>query len=93
MDVFQIVLACLFAVGLLLIYGNELLRCLRGLAAKLPRPWRRSPSIAISLIGDIRAVTQLRDRLAAEGCLAGAEACTALLRVIVEHQAPAKGAV
>jgi hypothetical protein len=50
-------------------------------------------SIAVSLVDDILSVTQLRDRLAAEGCEEGVEACTVLLRVIVEYQQPSKGVV
>ncbi len=50
-------------------------------------------SIAIPLVEDIMAVTKLRDKLAAEGCKEGVDACTALLRVIVEYEQPSKGVV
>jgi hypothetical protein len=38
------------------------------------------------------SVTELRDKLAAEDCPEGVDACTNLLRVIVEHIPPAKNA-
>lgn len=50
-------------------------------------------SVALTIVPDIVAVTKLRDKLAAENCKEGVDACTQLLRVIVEHQTPAKGAV
>lgn len=42
-------------------------------------------SIALTIVGDLISVTELRDKLAAENCPEGVEACTNLLRVIVEH--------
>lgn len=50
-------------------------------------------SIAVELVDDILAVTQLRDRLSAEGYQEGVDACTVLLRVIVEHNHSTKGVV
>ena len=90
MNAFQIVLACLFAASLLVVYSKDILRVLRKLTQRENIP-DVQPSIAIALVDDIKAVTQLRDRLAAEGCKEGVEACTVLLRVIVEYQEPSKG--
>lgn len=47
-------------------------------------------SIAVTIVDDLISVTELRDKLAAEDCPQGVEACTNLLRVIVEHIPPAK---
>lgn len=90
MAVFQIVLAGLFAVSLLVVYGKNIAKLVQKLLGSSSAP-AVQPSIAISLVDDIKAVTQLRDRLAAEGCKEGVEACTVLLRVIVEYQEPSKG--
>jgi hypothetical protein len=49
-------------------------------------------SIAVTIVDDLVSVTELRDKLAAEDCPQGVEACTSLLRVIVEHIPPAKTA-
>lgn len=54
-------------------------------------------SIATQLVDELLAVTELRDKLAAAGYQEGVDACTVLLRVIVEHTQPksneTKGAV
>lgn len=50
----------------------------------------KQQSIAITIVDDLVAVTELRDKLAVEDCPQGVEACTSLLRVIVEHIPPAK---
>lgn len=47
-------------------------------------------SIAVTIVDDLISVTELRDKLSAEDCPEGVEACTNLLRVIVEHVPPAK---
>ena len=47
-------------------------------------------SIAVTIVNDLIAITELRDKLAAEDCPEGVEACTNLLRVIVEQTKPAK---
>lgn len=46
-------------------------------------------SIAVTIVNDLIAITELRDKLAAEDCPEGVEACTNLLRVIVEQTKPA----
>jgi hypothetical protein len=92
MQVFQVIVTVLFLVSLALAYGANLLKLVNKLSGKTSGPVVQ-PSIAISLVDDIRSVTQLRDRLAAEGCEEGVDACTVLLRVIVEYQEPSKGVV
>jgi hypothetical protein len=92
MSVFQIVLTCLFVASLLAVYGKEITKVVQKLTGRAGAP-AVQPSIAISLVDDIKSVTQLRDRLSAEGCKEGVEACTVLLRVIVEYQEPSKGVV
>ena len=103
MTQFQLVCAAVFVVGALLVYRHALVACLRGLfggggSSPVVSPRNAEapvaqPSIAVSLVNDILSVTQLRDRLAAEECPEGVEACTVLLRVIVEYQSPSKGVV
>ena len=92
MHTFQVIVAVLFLVSLALAYGKNVLDIVKKLSGKTTGP-AVQPSIAISLVDDIRSVTQLRDRLAAEGCAEGVDACTVLLRVIVEYQEPSKGVV
>jgi hypothetical protein len=54
-------------------------------ASRLDRVPSSEQSIALTIVNDLIAVTELRDKLAAENCAEGVEACTNLLRVIVEH--------
>ncbi len=94
MTPFQLFSAAAFAVLVVIAYRKEILARL-----KLARPLVTATtttvheSIAVPLVDDIIAVTKLRDKLAGEGCKEGVDACTALLRVIVEYEQPSKGAV
>jgi len=92
MTPFQLVSAVLFTVLVVVAFRKEILARL-----KFARPLAAAgapsvqESIAVPLVEDILAVTKLRDKLAAEGCKEGVDACTALLRVIVEYEQPSKG--
>ncbi|NDC10565.1 MAG: hypothetical protein EBZ75_14745 [Oxalobacteraceae bacterium] len=90
MTTFQLVSFGLFCAVAVVAYRKELLAKLSSLRARVPGV---QTSIAVPLVDDILAVTKLRDKLAAEGCTAGVDACTALLRVIVEYEQPSKGVV
>lgn len=92
MTTFQLVSVGLFVALLGAAYRKELLVKLRG-ASSVVGSAVVQESIAVPLVSDILAVTKLRDKLAAEGCKEGVDACTALLRVIVEYEQPSKGVV
>lgn len=91
MTTFQIVAAVVFAALVAVAYRAELLKLFGRVstAAATPAPAVK-PSIAITIVNDLISVTELRDKLAAEDCPEGVEACTNLLRVIVEQTKPAK---
>jgi hypothetical protein len=97
MTPFQLVCLVLFCGLLLVAYRKELLARLKVVRDTATTATTTAPavhdSIAVPLVEDILAVTKLRDKLAAEGCKEGVEACTALLRVIVEYEQPSKGVV
>jgi hypothetical protein len=98
MTTFQLICAGVFCGLLLVTYRKELLARLNLTGSAKPTTTdpaapRVHDSIAVPLVDDILAVTKLRDRLAAEGCKEGVDACTALLRVIVEYEQPSKGVV
>lgn len=85
----------LLALGLFLgmgavAYRNELLALVNKLLKRTTTATPANQSIAVTIVGDLISVTELRDKLAAEDCPQGVEACTNLLRVIVEHIPPAK---
>jgi len=93
MTTFQLMCGALFVLALAVAYRKDLLAKLQRArtvvdAATAPAV---QESIAVPLVEDILAVTKLRDKLAAEGCKEGVDACTALLRVIVEYEQPSKG--
>lgn len=92
MTTFQIVAGVLFVLTLAAAYGKQLANLVPKFVAKTTGVEVKQ-SIAIPLVNDILAVTELRDRLSAEGCEDGVEACTTLLRVIVEYKQPTKGVV
>lgn len=96
MTTFQLACAAVFAVLLVVTYRKELLtrlKIVRETATTVTNAPVVHDSIAVPLVDDILSVTKLRDKLAAEGCKEGVDACTALLRVIVEYEQPSKGVV
>lgn len=90
MTQFQIFATLLFICLAGFAYRQELLALLKRIPV-LPGNANSAPqSIAVQLVDDLVSVTELRDRLSAEGCVEGVDACTHLLRVIVERTNPAK---
>lgn len=82
MTTFQLVCFGIFMVVVCVAYRKEIANMLK---FPVGNKKETKPSIAVKIVDDILAVTELRDKLAAEGCTEGVDACTALLRVIVEH--------
>lgn len=96
MNLVQQILAVLFVVSLGVVYRSQLVAVVKRFIPAgccLSGNTQAEQSVALRVVGDIISVTELRDKLASENCPQGVEACTNLLRVIVEHQVPAKGAV
>jgi hypothetical protein len=86
MTTFQLVAAGVFVSLLLVAYRKELVALVSRVVSGRPSyAANTQPSIAITIVNDLISVTELRDKLAAENCPEGVDACTALLRVIVEH--------
>ena len=89
MSQFQIAAGVLFAVAAAIAYRNELIAVVKKLVTK-NSGLDVKKSIAVTIVGDLLSVTELRDKLAAEDCEEGVDACTNLLRVIVEQTKPTK---
>lgn len=89
MTTFQLIALALFVVVAAGAYRKELLGLLGRVPSLKPSAPAVKPSIAITIVNDLISVTELRDKLAAEDCPEGVEACTNLLRVIVEQTKPA----
>jgi hypothetical protein len=92
MTAFQVVASVVFIAVLLAAYRQQIASFLTKAVGTEKAP-EVQHSIAVMLVNDIVAVTNLRDKLSAENCPEGVEACTNLLRVIVEHKQPSKGVV
>ena len=89
MTQFQIAAGVLFAVVAAIAYRNELVAVVKKLLTK-NSGLDVKKSIAVTIVSDLLSVTELRDKLAAEDCEEGVDACTNLLRVIVEQTKPTK---
>lgn len=92
MTPFQLVCAAVFAAVVLGAFWSQIVAFVKSLSAKSAAPTVQQ-SIVVALVNDVMAVTQLRDKLSAEGCQEGVDACTTLLRVLVEYKEPSKGVV
>jgi len=92
MTQFQMLALGVFVGVVAVAYRKELLALLKSLLKRggVETPAAAPKSIAVTIVDDLISVTELRDKLASEGCQQGVEACTSLLRVIVEHTPPAK---
>jgi hypothetical protein len=89
MTAFQAVSGLAFLVVAAAAYRKELVACVSRFV-KFGAAEDVKPSIAVTIVDDLVSITELRDKLAAEGCAEGVDACTNLLRVIVEQTKPAK---
>jgi len=92
MSLFQTLSIGALAVVAVLAYRKELVSVVKKLVARKQAALDVKPSIAVTIVNDLLSVTELRDKLAAEDCAEGVEACTSLLRVIVEQTKPTKTA-
>lgn len=91
MTQFQMIALAVFLVVAAVAYRDALLGVVKRVVSTRGR-LNVKPSIAVTIVGDLLSVTELRDKLAAEDCPEGVEACTNLLRVIVEQTKPTKTA-
>lgn len=87
---FQLLCVLLFAGVVLAAYGKDIYGWLKARAPKLPAP---SPAPAVRptgapLVDELLDISALRDRLAAEGCKEGVEACSLLLKILIDHKHP-----
>lgn len=94
MTQFQLVALSLFAVAVLLANGKTVYTALAKVVAAVGQRvvsfGSASPSTVLGpreRVNDLVVVSELRDRLAQVGCVHGVEACTSVLRAIVDHPA------
>lgn len=90
MTSFQVIASVVFVLLLGVVYSREVLAALRGLVARagglVVVPETKSGAYTPKQrVSDLVTVAELRDRLAAANCQTGVEACTLLLRSMVDH--------
>lgn len=102
MTTFQLLALLVFVGAVLAAYHKDIYAWVK---TRLPRPSRPevppaapdTPPAAPDtptgdmLVDDLLDVSELRDRLAAEGCKEGAEACSLLLKILIDHKHPHAG--
>ena len=97
MTTFQLLAVLAFAGVVLATYGKDIYAWARFRLPKLPRPTptpEPSPLPPVTgdlLVDDLLAVSELRDRFAADGCAEGVEVCSLLLKILIDHKHPHAG--
>jgi hypothetical protein len=94
MTTFQLLSLALFAVALLINYGGAVLArinagrvsVINAAAAPVTPPAVAPATSAVYTVKDLTTLAELRDRLAANGCVEGADACKTLIRIMLEFK-------
>jgi hypothetical protein len=88
---FQLVALGVFGLLVVAAYSQEILAAVRRVASAVGGlfafPSKKPPGALgpKERVNDLVTVAELRDRLAAANCVTGVEACTLLLRAMVDH--------
>jgi hypothetical protein len=82
MTTFQLIATLVFVAAVLGVYGAQL----KALVARVVPSTQKATTT--TLVRDMVTVADLRERLAGIGCTDGVDACTLLLRVMVEYKYP-----
>jgi hypothetical protein len=92
MTLFQITALVFFGVVLFVSYRAHALAAIRNLWSQVPGTTAAKRPV-VNLVQDLMTIDNLRNRLTALGCKEGADACTTLLKVMIEfdYQAPKVG--
>lgn len=91
MTTFQVLALVFFGVTAAAAYGKEILAAVRRYVSAPSRPGVVPPPaspITTNGVHDMITVADMRDRLHALGCTEGVDACTYLLKVLVEFKYP-----
>lgn len=99
MTSFQLLSSVVFAGLIVAAYGKDIYATLKTWLAKVPRPAvvvptppTPAPSNNVKeVVDDLVTVAALRDRFAADGCTEGVDACSLLLKIIIDYKHPHAG--
>ena len=99
MTTFQFFALLVFAGVVLAAYGKDIYGWVRTRLPKLPAPvvnpaapvTPHAPVTGDLLVDDLLDIAELRDRFEDEGCAEGVEACSLLLKILIDHKHPHAG--
>ena len=95
MTTFQLIALVLFIGGLAAAYGKDIFARVKARLPNLPTPLplpSPAPTTGVQdVVGDLVTVASLRDKFAATGCQEGVDACSILLKIIIDHKHPHAG--
>lgn len=94
MTTFQLVCSVVFLGLVAAVYGKDIYAKVKGWLPSLPVPAVKPAApqgVADETVRDLVTVAELRDRLDSENCKDGADACSLLLKIIIDHKHPHAG--
>lgn len=91
MTSFQLLVSVVFVGLLAAAYRKDIFDWVKNRLPKLPIPVPVSTSGVQDLVDDLVTVATLRDKFAKTGCKEGEDACSILLKIIVDHKHPHAG--
>lgn len=94
MTTFQLICSVVFLGLVAAVYGKDIYARVKAWLPSLPVPGVKPAApqgVADATVRDLVTVAALRDRLAAENCKDGADACSLLLKIIIDHKHPHEG--
>lgn len=94
MTTFQLIASVVFVGTLVAVYHKDIFVFVKKWLPKLPSPSPAAPAPASSvqdIVDDLVTVATLRDKFARTNCQDGVDACSILLKIIVDHKHPHAG--
>ena len=92
MTTFQLLALVVFAGVVFAAYGKDIYGWVKLRLPKLPQPVVNpvapEPVTGDLLVDDLLDIAELRNRFDAEGCAEGVEACSLLLKILIDHKHP-----
>lgn len=95
MTTFQLISLVLFGGVVAAAFGKDIFAWLKARVPSLPNPLPTTPPTTPpgvqGVVDDLVTVASLRDKFAATGCQEGVDACSILLKIIIDHKHPHAG--
>lgn len=94
MTAFQLISVALFCGVLAAAFGKDIFAWVKTRLPKLPSPLAipSAPTNGVqAVVDDLVTVATLRDKFVKNGCKEGDDACSILLKIIVDHKHPHVG--